>query len=142
MLCDRIPIVSVRPGERSLLNKNASEEDRVLTRLGHRSGLFTDERKIACTDSGIGKFNFQLVVTEEANANNLYHHSGPAITAGDTTSSIAAAVERGRRSLPCLPKSITPAGASPARWHGIEMEQASRKLAIDGLRSTSMLIRR
>src|SRR5262249_41753907 len=61
---------------------------------------------------------------------------------GDTICSTAAAIANSLRSAPCSPTSITPTGASPARWQGIEIAQRSSTLAIVVLRSTNRLTSR
>src|SRR6266566_1393275 len=110
--CDRVPIVPVRPGQRAILDKDTREIRRILERFSHSLSLLRDVRKIAYSNGGIGKLNFQLIAAERANTDNFYHHSGPP---GETICSIAAAMERRRRSVPCAPNSIRPTGASPAR---------------------------
>src|SRR6266496_3346415 len=77
MQCNRVPIISIRPSERPILDEDSRKIGLVLERLCRWAGLLADGRKIADADRSVGKFNFQFVGTEYAKSDYVYHRSGP-----------------------------------------------------------------
>src|SRR5258708_7516131 len=65
---DGIPIVTIRPRQRAVLDEDPRKVSRILERFGHRTGLLGNERKVPHTNSAVGKFDLKLVVADRADA--------------------------------------------------------------------------
>ena len=74
MQCDRVPVVSVGPGQSAVFYEDSREIGRVFQRLDHRSGFLQNGAKISHADSSVGKFQFKLEATEATNADYVNHH--------------------------------------------------------------------
>ena len=74
MQCNRVPVVSVRPGKSAVFYEDAAEIFGVFQRCDHRPDSLKQEFKIPRTDGSIGKLQFKREATESTNADYFNHH--------------------------------------------------------------------
>src|SRR5688500_8961416 len=72
-----VPVVSVWPGQRPVLDEYACEKCGILQWLGHQTSLFAYRFKIPSANRAIRELNLQGVATKRSLANHVDHSSPP-----------------------------------------------------------------
>jgi len=76
MQCDGVPVVSIRPSQSAVFQKDPPEIFGIFQWGDHRPGSLKQRFKIPRANGPVGKFHFKLEATESANADYFNHHQG------------------------------------------------------------------